>query len=245
MTPAPSRPVVTFDLFSALLDSRSGGSAFFARLAAERGWREDGVALYDRWDARNKQAHRDCPGWVPYRDLAAAALTAAYDDLGVRGDAADDVRLLLESMRDWPLWPDVGDGLAGLRPRFRIGLLSNVDDELFRSTRAAPLVDASVAFTSQRLRAYKPSPLIYRRAVENGADAHVAASARDVRGALEAGVPVVRLVRPGHALDPDGPVPAVTVDGVGELGDVLDGLAPAVAVPSPRDSGTAGEEETT
>lgn len=245
MTAPPSRPIVTFDLFSALLDSASGGSAFFARVGDERGWDVDGAALYARWDARNKEAQRDCPSWVPYRDLAALALATAYDDLGVRGNGADDVRLLLASMRDWPLWPDVEDGLARLRPRFRVGLLSNVDDEPFRSTRAAPLLDPQVAFTSESLDAYKPSPLIYQRAVAKGAAVHVATSARDVRGALEAGIPVVRLVRPGHGLDPTGPPPSVTVDGVGELGDVLDVLLGAAPVPSPRDSGTTGEEETT
>ncbi len=50
---------------------------------------------------------------------------------------------------------------------------------------------------------------------------HVATSARDVRGALEAGIPVVRLRRPGHELDPDGPRPAYEVESVDELRAVL------------------------
>jgi 2-haloacid dehalogenase len=48
----------------------------------------------------------------------------------------------------------------------------------------------------------------------------VATSARDVRGALEAGIRVVRLRRPGHQLDPAGPSPrdeASDVRGVGAL----------------------------
>ena len=49
---------------------------------------------------------------------------------------------------------------------------------------------------------------------------HVPTSAREVRGALEAGIPVVRLRRPGHELDPDGPRPeheVATVDGIADL----------------------------
>ena len=48
----------------------------------------------------------------------------------------------------------------------------------------------------------------------------MATSARDVRGALEAGIAVVRLRRPGHELDPEGPATrdeAIDVRGVGAL----------------------------
>ena len=89
----------------------------------------------------------------------------------------------------------------------RVGVLSNVDDDVFARTRVAPLVDDDAVLTSQRLAAYKPHPELYRRALEraDGGLLHVASSARDVRGALEAGIEVVRLRRPGHAPDPDGP----------------------------------------
>jgi 2-haloacid dehalogenase len=101
-----------------------------------------------------------------------------------------------------------------------VGILSNVDDHLARRTRAAALVDPGLLLTSERLGAYKPDPAIYRGAIGAAAPdriVHVAASARDVRGALEAGIPVVRLARPGHVVDPDGPVPPVEVSDAREI----------------------------
>jgi 2-haloacid dehalogenase len=50
---------------------------------------------------------------------------------------------------------------------------------------------------------------------------HVAASARDVRGALEAGVTTVRLVRRGHVLDAEGPQPSLEVEEATDLPGVL------------------------
>lgn len=218
--------VVTFDLFSALLDSRAGGCAAFDQLAGSRGWAVSGEALYDRWDAHNKAAQRDCTGWVPWRDPAAAALRRTYAELDVVGAVPDDLEVLVNSMADWPLWPDVAPGLPLVAAGHRIGLLSNVDDEVFARTAAAPLVDADVALTSQRLQAYKPHAAIYLRARDSlGSMVHVAASARDVRGALEAGIPVVRLRRPGHELDPDGPAPTHEVDAVADLAPVITSLA--------------------
>ncbi|MDQ3484969.1 MAG: haloacid dehalogenase, partial [Actinomycetota bacterium] len=155
---------VTFDLFSALIDSRTGGSAAFGRLCRDRGWPVVGVQLYDTWDPLNKAAQRDCPTWVPWRVAATSALATAYADLGLDSDAPADVEALAASMSDWPLWPDVTDGLPRLAAHHRVGLLSNVDDELFARTAAAPLVDPDAALTSQRLRAYKPHAEIYLQA---------------------------------------------------------------------------------
>lgn len=219
---AAERATVTFDLFSALLDSRSGASAALEEVARDRGWPVTGEHLYDAWDPRNKAAQRDCVTWVPWREPATRALSGAYAELGLAGDPAADVEALAASMARWPLWPDVVAGLPRLAEHCRVGLLSNVDDELFARTAAAPLVDPDAALTSQRLRAYKPHPEIYRRARDQlGGLVHVATSARDVRGALEAGIPVVRLRRPGHGLDPDGPRPTQEVERVDDLARLL------------------------
>jgi 2-haloalkanoic acid dehalogenase type II len=216
--------LVTFDLFSALIDTRTGASRVLASFAADRGWEPDGERVYDEWDRRNKASQRDAPEWVPFAEHSSRALAATYADLGLAGDPGADAAALLGSAEDWPLWPDVAVGLPALVERYRVGVLSNVDDDVFARTRVAPLVADDDVLTSERLRAYKPHPDIYRRARERagGELLHVATSARDVRGAIEAGIDVVRLVRPGHRLDPGGPVPAHEVADLTELGELLD-----------------------
>jgi 2-haloacid dehalogenase len=214
---------VTFDLFSALIDSRTGGSAAFDRIAAGHGWDVAGRDLYDDWDARNKASQKDLPvdPWVTFTEHSRRALAATYAARGLAADPAEDVDALLASLPDWPLWPDVEAGLAAVARDHRVGILSNVDDELFRRTRAAALADDSAVLTSERLHVYKPHPDIYRRAAEAGVDVHVPASARDTRGALEAGLAVVRVRRPGHRVDPDGPQPEREVGDLTELPAVL------------------------
>lgn len=210
--------VVTFDLFSALIDSRSGAGLVFGRIADERGWKLGGHEVYDAWDRRHKAAQRECTEWVPYDVIARAALSDTYDELDLKGHAGEDLDQVLESLPDWPLWDDVATMLPDLARRYRVGLLSNVDDRHFRRTAASAFVEPELAMTSERLRAYKPSPEIYRRAQATlGRMVHVATSARDVRGSLEAGIPVVRLRRPGHELDPAGPRPTSEVGGLVDL----------------------------
>ncbi|MFP5253048.1 MAG: haloacid dehalogenase [Actinomycetes bacterium] len=217
------RRVVTFDLFSALIDSRQGASAAFARLAEGRGWSASPTLVFDTWDRCNKGLHAQVTSWVPFARLAEEALAVTYRQLGLDGDPGRDAEELLSGVGAWPLWPDVASGLPGLARRYRIGLLSNVDDAVFARTRVADLVDPALAMTSERLGAYKPDPEIYRRAdAAVGPIVHVASSARDVRGAMEAGIAMVRLRRPGHQLDPEGPTPTHQAGSVDELARLLD-----------------------
>ena len=217
--------IVTFDLFSALTDSRTGAARVLAGLAAERGWPRTGEELYARWDGHNKALQRTATPPMTFHDVSLAALRRAWSELGYDPAHADaDLALLEESVAQWPLWPDVAAGVRAVAERHRVGLLSNVDDVLARRTRAHALVDPELVLTSQRLGAYKPDPAIYRAAAAAVAPeplVHVAASARDVRGATEAGLATVRLVRPGHTLDATGPRPTVEVTDAAALVEAI------------------------
>lgn len=224
--------IVTFDLFSALTDSRTGASAVLDDLARSRGWAETGEELYDRWDGHNKALQRTARPPATFHDLSRSALARAWYELGHGGhDGADvdaDLARLEESVADWPLWPDVASGVRAVAERHRVGILSNVDDALARRTRAHALVDPALVLTSQRLGAYKPSPELYAAAVAAVAPeplVHVAASGRDVRGALEAGIATVRLVRRGHVVDAAGPRPPVEVTDAAALAEAVERAA--------------------
>jgi 2-haloacid dehalogenase len=217
--------VVTFDVFSALTDSRTGGSRFFDALAEARGWETAGVDVFVRWDQLNKESQRTESDWVPFRELGWRALATTYSEFGLeKKSAPSDANDLLDSMANWPLWPDVASqsllelGVANL------GLLSNIDDDLLRRTKAWHLAVFAPQFvvTSERVRAYKPNRLLYSSAADIlGPYTHVASSARDVRGALTAGIRCVRLTRPGHEIDPDGPAPTLVADSIPALRGLL------------------------
>ncbi|MDQ2797249.1 MAG: haloacid dehalogenase [Actinomycetota bacterium] len=216
------RQVITFDLFSALLDSASGAEPVLSTFGYERNWSRTGQQVYTAWDARNKELQKSCTEWTSFSVLAGQALADTYEHYGLSGDARQDNIRLLASVPNWPVWPDVVAGLTLLGRRFTLGILSNVDNDLLATTRIWALVDHEFAFTSERLGCYKPNPRIYQlTAAACPLAAHVAASARDVRGAVEAAIPAVRVARSGHRVDPAGPAPQVTVSTISELDLIL------------------------
>jgi|GEM_PF-4706188 len=217
--------IVTFDLFSAMTNSRSGGSNTFDKLAMTHGWDHKGVLLYDCWDAHNKANQRTATPPTTFHDLSFMALKQTYIDLGLSASTVDaDMTTLEESVVEWPLWPDITNAVHKIAEYARVGILSNVDNRLAQRTQAFRLINPELALTSQRLGAYKPNPVIYHAAIAAVAPeklVHVAASARDVRGALEAGITVVRLVRQGHTIDTEGPRPHLEVEDAMELVELL------------------------
>lgn len=197
--------VVTFDLFSAMTNSRQGGGVSFSEIAKRRMLTYSGHEIYDCWDSHNKSLQRTAQFPTTFRDLSLEALSKTYFDLGLEDSwVSHDFLYLENSVGKWPLWPDISFAIKSISKFASVGLLSNVDNSLAEKTQAYQLIDPTWSLTSERLASYKPDPAIYKSAVSIAAPlklVHIAASARDVRGALEAGITTIRLARPGHKVD--------------------------------------------
>ena len=59
-------------------------------------------------------------------------------------------------MRDWPAFADSPDALARLKTRFKLGVITNCDDDLFAASNAALGVEFDWVVTAEQARGYKP-----------------------------------------------------------------------------------------
>jgi FMN phosphatase YigB (HAD superfamily) len=57
---------------------------------------------------------------------------------------------------DWPAFPDSAAALARLKARFRLGVLTNCDDDLFAASNRRLGVAFDWIVTAQQVRSYKP-----------------------------------------------------------------------------------------
>ena len=140
----------------------------------------------------------------PHKQVLKAALLCAAGERGVRLTDAD-ARTLTRSWSALRPFADVEAMLAELRARgYRLGVLTNVDDDLFEITHRAFATPFNLFVTAERVRGYKPEPWLFRAferltGVERGDWVHVGSDwYHDIAPAQALGVSRVWLDREGH-----------------------------------------------
>ena len=141
--------------------------------------------------------------YLPYKEI----LTLAQAELARRFALTvppGRVRLLAGSVPNWVPFDDTNATLARLKGRYRLGILSNIDNDLFTETarRFRPAIDGfDFVITAQEVGSYKPGHAHFRRLLETGAvdpqaHLHVAQSLfHDGVPAAELGMPFVWINR--------------------------------------------------
>jgi 2-haloacid dehalogenase len=64
---------------------------------------------------------------------------------------------LAESIQDWEPFPDTVEALKALKKRYKLAIISNVDDDLFAYTAKKLKVDFDWIVTAEQVKSYKPS----------------------------------------------------------------------------------------
>jgi 2-haloacid dehalogenase len=90
-----------------------------------------------------------------YREVLAASVRGLCGELGV--DPSDRaVADFSASVPEWPAFPDSAAALRRLATRFRLGVLTNCDDDLFAGSNRRLGVTFDWVVTAQQARGYKP-----------------------------------------------------------------------------------------
>ena len=169
--------IVTFDCYGTLIDWESGIAEAFRRAAAEDGVtldRRDVLDAYASVEPRVQQEH-----YRPYREVLAETATRVAHSLGWPL-ACERAHFLAASLPDWRPFVDTNPALERLRAAgIRLGILSNIDDDLLARTRRHFTVDFDPIVTAQQVRSYKPGTPHFTAARAKIGDArwlHAAAS---------------------------------------------------------------------
>ena len=166
--------VLTFDCYGTLIDWEGGIVSALEPLLSRSGKvlpHGELLQLYGRLE-REAQAHTP---FVNYRVVLKMIAKGLSDQLNLDLQPQEE-NLLSESMADWPPFPDTVAALKTLKERFRLGILSNVDDELFRLSQAHLEVPFDWIITSEQLESYKPAERNFHEAIakmEIDPDQHV------------------------------------------------------------------------
>ena len=160
--------ILTFDCYGTLINWEDGILRCLHRILAAYGKDADDATilqLYGDFEARAEQGTYRC-----YRDVLQSVVKQFGEQLGF---APTDHGSLPESLPNWKPWPDTVSALRELQQRFRLAIVSNVDDDLFAATLPQLGVKFDPIITAQQAGAYKPSLTIFELALRRiGVPAH-------------------------------------------------------------------------
>ena len=207
---APLRPkLMSFDVFGTLISVRDSSYGAFQRILADAGAPHlDVKAFWEHWEHRNI-AHY----WEPYRSyrtICQLSLAETFVHFGVSGDD----RLIDRYFEAFPrffLYDDVVRTLDRLSRRYRLAVVSNIDDDLLALTPLQRNFD--LVCTAQRAKGYKPDGTLFRYLIAHagcGRDEilHSGQSQfTDLVGGKPLGLTIAWINRRAIALDPSVPRP--------------------------------------
>jgi 2-haloacid dehalogenase len=146
---------LTFDCYGTLIDWESGLLAALRPVLRRHGAACDDERLLGLFAAAEAEA--EAGPFVPYRMVLRRTLAHIAASLSCALDPEDE-DVLAASLPDWPPFPDTVTALQALKTRYRLAIVSNVDDDLFEGTRRRLGVEFDVVTTAQQVQSYKPAP---------------------------------------------------------------------------------------
>jgi len=154
--------LLTFDCYGTLIDWETGILSALHRILSAHGKKIDDAALlrlYGDFEQLSEQGT-----FRPYREVLESVVQQFGKEFGFIPTAAE-TRSLPDSLPGWNPWPDTVAALHQLKTRFRLAILSNVDDDLFAGTRPHLGVEFDEVITAQQAQAYKPSLKLFEMAL--------------------------------------------------------------------------------
>ena len=162
--------VITFDCYGTLVDWESGILAALRPILSAHGRVIDDamlLKLYGDFEQFSEQG-----SYRSYREVLRSVVNQFGVELQFTPTAVES-RSLADSLPGWNPWPDTVEALRKLKTRFRLAILSNIDDDLFAATRLKLGVAFDEVITAQQAQAYKPSLKIFELALSRiNAPAH-------------------------------------------------------------------------
>jgi len=154
--------ILTFDCYGTLINWEAGLLAALHRVLSAHSKRIEDAALLELYGEFEQRAEQ--PTFQPYREVLGSVVRQFGTELGFT-PTAEEVQSLADSLPRWKPWPDTVAALRQLKTRFRLAILSNVDDDLFAGTRPQLEVAFDEVITAQQAQAYKPSLSLFELAL--------------------------------------------------------------------------------
>jgi 2-haloacid dehalogenase len=146
--------LITFDCYGTLIDWETGMLAALRPLFCRDGNVIPDATLLELYG--EAEAEIEAGPYQRYRTVLSETVQAMGRQLDVN-ITPQDGRQFAASLVLWEPFPDTVACLQALARRFKLGIISNIDDDLFAGTQRKLGVKFDLIVTAEQMRSYKPS----------------------------------------------------------------------------------------
>jgi len=145
---------ISFDCYGTLIEWEAGILPVLRALLAShnRSIPDSAILeLYGEFEARAESGP-----YRSYRGVLDSVVNAFAERLGFH-PSPSEIGSLHESVTKWPPFADTVASLQRLKKKYKLAIISNIDNDLFAETRKLLGVEFDAVITAERARSYKPS----------------------------------------------------------------------------------------
>lgn len=155
--------LLSFDVFGTLVSVRDSSYAAFERiLASANATHVDVKAFWETWEESNIKSY--WAPYLPYKQICRASLASTFEAFCING-RPETIDYYFDAFSQFCLYPDVVKTLDLLSNRYKLAIVSNIDDDLLATTPLKRTFD--LVCTAERAKGYKPDGTLFRYLLAN------------------------------------------------------------------------------
>ena len=145
---------ISFDCYGTLIDWESGILPVLRAVLANHGQSLPDAAILELYG--EFEAEAESGPYRSYREVLESVVRAFAERFHFQASSSE-IHSLHESVHAWLPFPDTVPALRELQRRYKLAVISNIDDDSFAETRKHLGVEFDGVITAEQARSYKPS----------------------------------------------------------------------------------------
>jgi 2-haloacid dehalogenase len=153
---------VTFDCYGTLIDWESGLLNALLPILASHSISLNNDELLELYGAL--ETAEESNTYILYKDILKNVLRKIGSRFGFI-PTQNELETFSLSVKDWLPFPDTVASLQKLKKRYKLAIISNIDDDLFATSAKRLEIDFDWVITAQQVKSYKPSLQNFQSAI--------------------------------------------------------------------------------
>ena len=146
--------ILSFDCYGTLVDWESGILNALKPILSNHNINasdQEILELFARLESKQESGN-----YLKYREILKNVVQDFGKELNFE-PTETEVNALPDSIQNWEPFPDTVQSLKALKKRYKLTIISNIDDELFAHTAKKLAVEFDWVITAEQVKSYKPS----------------------------------------------------------------------------------------